>query len=109
MEKLPWLEEVAPRQARISTYDAKKRGISDGDEIVIFNDRGKLVVPAEVTERIIPGVIDLPQGAWFDIDDDGVDRGGCANILTPDTHSPGGAWPANTVLVEARKASATEA
>jgi len=104
MEKTPWLEEAMPRRARISTCDAEKRGISDGDEMLIFNDRGKTLVRAEVTERIMPGVIDLPQGAWFDMDDDGTDRGGCANILTPDEHSPGGAWAANTVLVEARKA-----
>jgi len=104
LEKIPWLEEAAPMRARISTYDAEKRGISDGDEMLIFNDRGRIVVRAEVTERIMPGVVDVPQGAWFDIDADGLDRGGCANVLTPSRHSPGGAWSANTVLVEARKA-----
>ncbi len=103
-EKIPWLEEVGPRRARISTYDAEKRGIANGDEVLIFNNRGRVLVPAEVTERIMPGVVDLPQGAWFDIDEAGIDRGGCANILTPSEHSPGGAWVANTVLVEVRKA-----
>lgn len=104
MEKLPWLEEVKPRQAWLSTYDAEKRGIADGDEVLIFNDRGKVLVRARVTERILPGVVDLPQGAWFDIDENGIDRGGCANVLTPSEHSPGGAWGANTVLVEVKKA-----
>jgi anaerobic dimethyl sulfoxide reductase subunit A len=104
LEKTPWLEEAVPRRARISSYDAEKRGISSGDDMLIFNDRGRIVVRAEVTEGIMPGVIDVPEGAWFDIDADGIDRGGCANILTPSEHSPGGAWAANTVLVEARKA-----
>ncbi len=75
MEKLPWLQEVKPRRAWISTYDAEKRGIVDGDEVLIFNDRGKVLVRAKVTERILPGVVDLPQGAWFDIDENGIDRG----------------------------------
>lgn len=104
LEKIPWLEEVAPRRAWISTHDAEQRGISDGDDVLIFNDRGRVLVQAKVTERIMPGVVDLPQGAWFDIDEAGIDRGGCANILTPSEHSPGGAWSANTILVEVRKA-----
>jgi anaerobic dimethyl sulfoxide reductase subunit A len=59
---------------------------------------------AKVTERIMPGVVNLYQGGWFDIGDDGIDRGACANTLVPDEHSPGGAWSANTVLVEVKKA-----
>ena len=104
LEKIPWLEEAVSRRDRISSYDAEKLGISSGDDILIFNDRGRIVVRAEVTEGIIPGVIDVPEGAWFDMDADGIDRGGCANILTPSEHLPGGAWAANTALVEARKA-----
>ncbi|MFC2032790.1 molybdopterin-dependent oxidoreductase [Chloroflexota bacterium] len=104
LEKVPWLEEVGQRRAMISNYDAEKRGISDGDEVLIFNDRGRVLVQARVTDRIVPGVVDLPEGAWFDIDENGVDRGGCANVLTPSEHSPGGAWSANTVRVEVRKA-----
>jgi anaerobic dimethyl sulfoxide reductase subunit A len=103
LEKLPWLEEVKPRRLWLSTYDAAQRGIVDGDEVLVFNDRGKVLVRASVTERILPGVVDLPQGAWFDIDENGIDRGGCANVLTPSEHSPGGAWGANTVLVEVKK------
>jgi anaerobic dimethyl sulfoxide reductase subunit A len=104
LEKIPWLEEVKPRRVWINAHDAKKRGIVDGDEVSIFNNRGKVLVQAKVTERIMPGVVDLPEGAWFDIDENGIDRGGCANVLTSSEHSPGGAWGANTVLVEVEKA-----
>lgn len=104
LEKLPWLEEAAPRWAWLNTRDAERRGIADGDEVLIFNDRGKVLVPVKVTERIMPGVVDLPEGGWFDIGEDGLDRGGCANVLTPSEHSPGGAWATNTVLVEVIKA-----
>ena len=104
MEKIPWLDEVEPRHIWISTRDAEARGISDGNEVLVFNDRGKVLMQAKVTERIMPGVVNIGQGGWFAIDKQGIDRGGCANILTPTEHSPGGAWSANTVLVEVRKA-----
>ena len=104
MEKVPWLDEIEPRRVWINTQDAKTRSISDNDEVLVFNDRGKVLIRAKVTERIMPGVVNIGQGGWFDIDERGIDRGGCANTLTPSEHSPGGAWAANTVLVEVTRA-----
>lgn len=103
MEAMPWLDEVEPRRVWISTRDAEARGISDNDQVLIFNDRGQVLMQARVTERIMPGVVNIGQGGWFDIDEQGIDRGGCANTLTPSEHSPGGAYSTNTVLVEVRK------
>ena len=40
------------------------------------------------------------QGAWYDPDEDGVDCGGCANVLTADAHSPGGAHHMNCARVQ---------
>jgi len=104
MEKVPWLDEIEPRRVWINTQDAKTRSISDNDKVLVFNDRGKVLIRARVTERIMPGVVNIGQGGWFDIDERGIDRGGCANTLTPSEHSPGGAWAANTVLVEVTRA-----
>lgn len=89
---------------RISSADAEARGIKSGDKVRVFNGRGETVIPAHVTERIMPGVVDIPQGAWYDPDDKGVDRGGCCNVLTKDEHSPGGAYCSNTTLVQVEKA-----
>jgi anaerobic dimethyl sulfoxide reductase subunit A len=100
---IPWLEELEPRRIWINTHDAEKRGISDGDEVLAFNDRGKLQIKAYVTERIMPGVVNIGHGAWFEFDKQGLDHGGCENTLTPSIHSPGGAWPANTILIEVKK------
>ncbi|MCX6011915.1 MAG: molybdopterin-dependent oxidoreductase [Chloroflexi bacterium] len=101
---IPWLKELYLHAAMINTSDAKTRGIKDGDMIKIFNDRGMTIIPANVTDRIMPGVVDLSEGAWYDPDKNGIDRGGSANVLIKDGHSPGGAFPANTALVQIEKA-----
>ncbi len=103
-ETIPWLRELQEQAIWLSTADAAKRGIRNGDLVRIFNDRGQMIIKAQVTERIMPGVIDVPQGAWFAPDKDGTDRGGCANVLTNDRVSPGGAVPFNTGLVQVEKA-----
>ena len=103
-ETLPWLRELQPQALLISTADARARNISDGNLVRVFNDRGEVIIRSQVTERIMPGVVDLPEGAWFFPDEKGVDRGGCANVLTNDRHSPCGAQATNTALVEVEKA-----
>jgi len=103
-ENIPWLRELYPQAISINLSDAEARGIKDGDMVKVFNDRGVMVIPARVTGRIMPGVVDIPQGAWYDPDENGVDREGCANVLTKDVISPGGAFASNTALAEVEKA-----
>ena len=100
---IEWLREVESHVAWINPIDAEPRNIKDGDEILVFNNRGKLTITAWLTERIIPGVISIFEGAWYDPDDNGIDRGGCVNTLTKDAYSPGGASALKTCLVEIKK------
>jgi anaerobic dimethyl sulfoxide reductase subunit A len=102
-DRVPWLRELMPQTLSINPVDATARGISNGDKVRIFNDRGEVIVMATVTERIMPGVVDLPQGAWYEPDEHGIDRGGCANVLTKDAYSPVGAFCYNTCLVQVQK------
>ncbi len=102
-DNLPWLRELQTQAVLINTVDAEPRGIKDGDIVRVFNDRGEMAIPAEVTERIIPGTVAVPQGAWFTPDENGIDRGGCANTLTKNVGSPGGAFACNTALVQVER------
>ncbi|MFC1965879.1 molybdopterin-dependent oxidoreductase [Chloroflexota bacterium] len=97
---VPWMREIEPHSVWINTIDAEARGINDGDLVDVYNERGRIRIPAKVMERIMPGVVNVSQGAWYDPDEDGVDRGGCANVLTRDEQSLGGAVPMNTALVQ---------
>jgi len=62
---LPWLNEVLPPLVpflEINPIDAQTRGISDGDTVTVFNDRGSIQLLARVTNGIRPGVVNSYQG-----------------------------------------------
>lgn len=71
----------------INPEDAASRGISDGDVVEIFNDRGQSLAGAVVTSNIASGALFLWTGAWYDPDFDHPthrDRHGNPNVLTHD-------------------------
>ena len=100
---LPWLRDLQTQAVIINTLDAESRGIQQGDMVRVFNDRGEVMIPARVTERIMPGVVALEEGAWYDPDENGIDHGGCPNVLTKNVTSPAGAFAHNTALVQVKK------
>lgn len=100
-----WLEEAFPQRVFINRVDAKERGIKDGDMVKVYNDRGAMIIPCRITLRIIPGAIDIPQGAWWSPDENGIDRRGAANVLTSERLTPlafGNAQ--HTIMVQVQKA-----
>ncbi len=66
---------------------AEEKGISNGDIVRVFNDRGACFCGAVLDEGIRPDVICISTGAWFDpIDDEAVTacKHGNPNMLTLD-------------------------
>ncbi|MBU2951355.1 molybdopterin-dependent oxidoreductase [Tamlana agarivorans] len=48
----------------IHPEDSNARNIQNGDELMVFNQRGKVLLKAKVTKRTRPGVICMPHGFW---------------------------------------------
>lgn len=84
------IRERARHQVWINPLDAACRGIKDGDRVEVSNSYGRLVIEAKVTERIMPRVIAIGEGAWHDADMNGdrIDKGGCINTLTSSRATP---------------------
>ena len=104
-----WLQEAFPQQLCINPVDARPRGISDGDLVHVWNERGELVIHAHLTNRILPGVVDIPQGAWWNPNADGVDQGGNINVLTSHRWTPlAFGSTQHTIMVEVEKSKPEE-
>ncbi|MDO9707605.1 molybdopterin guanine dinucleotide-containing S/N-oxide reductase [Paracraurococcus lichenis] len=73
---------------RMHPADAATRGIADGDIVRLFNARGACLAAAELTDAVMPGVVNLPTGAWYDPEDPAEDKPLCVhgnpNVLTRD-------------------------
>lgn len=79
-------EKVAGREALlINPLDAVARGIAAGDIVRVFNDRGAFLAGAILTDALMPGVIQVATGAWYDPDPStGMDRHGNPNAVSDD-------------------------
>ncbi|MBB5216139.1 molybdopterin guanine dinucleotide-containing S/N-oxide reductase [Parapusillimonas granuli] len=68
--------------------DAAARGISDGGLVRLYNERGGCQAAVRLSEDVMPGVAQLPTGAWYDPIDPSAARPECRhgnpNVLTGD-------------------------
>ena len=95
--KESWLNEVKDHRVlidghrywvmRVNAKDAAARGIKDGDLIRAFNDRGSVILAAQVTERVPSGTVHSYESCadYLPLGDPGYspDTSGCVNILAP--------------------------
>jgi anaerobic dimethyl sulfoxide reductase subunit A len=104
LDNVDWLQEAFPQRVFLNPHDAGQRGIEDGDEVKVFNARGTVCIPCRLTKRIMPGVVAVPQGAWWTPDRQGNDRRGSVNVLTSERWTPlafGNAQ--HTIMVQVEK------
>lgn len=70
--------------------DAEERGIVSGDVVTVFNDRGRCLAGVQVSEKIMPGVVRMSTGSWYDpVYETGLDKHGNPNVLTLDIGTSG--------------------
>ncbi len=68
--------------------DAAERGLAAGDVALVRNDRGACVVGIRISDEVMPGVVQIATGAWFDPYDHPelglIDLHGNPNVVTSD-------------------------
>jgi biotin/methionine sulfoxide reductase len=82
-------KKIAGRKpVRLNPVDAARRSIADGDIVRLFNDRGACLAAAAVTDDVMPGVVQLSTGAWYDPQAGAAEHPLCVhgnpNVLTRD-------------------------
>jgi anaerobic selenocysteine-containing dehydrogenase len=103
-----WILEIAGEpELEINPADAKARGISPNDIVVVYNDLGRMKVRAKLTDGIKSGTVSTTQGWWPKHY-----LGGHCNQLTHGMQNPADVsigkfanWNAFDVAVEVRKES----
>ena len=71
--------------ATLHPEDAAARGVAEGDILRVFNDRGSCICGAVISDAIMPGVVLIPTGAWYDPGEGDVScKHGNPNVLTSD-------------------------
>ena len=100
----PVMERLEPQRLWIHPRDAEARGLNNDDMAEVRNDRGVLHIRVTVTDRIMPGTVAIPQGAWYTPGADGIDQRGNINVLTAYRPSPlANGNPQHTNRVEVRR------
>lgn len=103
-DNVPQLREAFPQEFYMNPDDAKERGIKEGDTVLIKSNHGKVIRPVTLTERMMPGVVTLGEGAWVERDDEtGIDKAGATNSLNGARLSGQGEEPWNTCIIEVEK------
>ncbi|MGI9394366.1 MAG: molybdopterin guanine dinucleotide-containing S/N-oxide reductase, partial [Boseongicola sp.] len=64
-------------------FDARQRGLKDGQTVRLFNDRGACLAAVRISEKIMCGVIQIATGAWY-APDEATCTNGNPNVLTLD-------------------------
>lgn len=84
LREIPWLNQFMPDPVvRLHPKDAKKRGIKNGDDVKVFNHLGEIFMKAEVTNIVLPGVVDIFHG-WHQAN---------INLLVPRDFDPVTGYP----------------
>jgi anaerobic dimethyl sulfoxide reductase subunit A len=103
-DNVQWLREAFPNPLFMSPADAEQRGIKEGDIALVTSRHGKTLRPVHLTERIMPGVVNLPHGTWAQVDEaTGIDMAGCDNIIGGAIPTGQGTGGYNTANVQVEK------
>ena len=97
MDDISWFREIQTCKVKgpdgyqyepvwLNPKEADKLGVTTGDVVKIFNNRGYVLGGVYKTERVMPGIVYQDHGARMDpIVPGSADRGGANNLIAPTT------------------------
>jgi anaerobic selenocysteine-containing dehydrogenase len=94
--------DAGPRFVELHPDDARTRGLVDGQQVRIFNDRGAFAARLRISDAVRPGVAMTPFGYWQRTSPDGK----AVNSTTSSAVTDLGAGPTfhdNAVEIEAAR------
>lgn len=56
---------LRPPKLLMHPRDAAERGLQSGADVRLWNDRGEVILPLQVTDAVRPGVVASEKGAWL--------------------------------------------
>ncbi len=99
-----------PPKVCMHPFEAGKRGLSDGDHVLVSSPRGACLAQVAWSEKCRHGIAVMETGPWYQGNENGVDRGGNPNAVTLDiaTSSLSQATAAQTCLVTVERSTLAE-
>jgi len=52
-------------RVEINESDAKRKGLLDGQRVVLINDQAEVSLHLSVSDKVKPGLLYVPKGAWL--------------------------------------------
>jgi anaerobic dimethyl sulfoxide reductase subunit A len=82
---LSWIKPFKAHMLQMNIMDGHELGINQGDPVRVSSPEGEMDIEVNLTDDIIRGTVSLLQGSWTVMDDNGVEKGCAANMLTSTT------------------------
>ncbi len=80
-DNLPGFKKLIDDKLWMNPLDAEHRGITDGIQVSVYSEFGKIRNEVRVTDKIAAGTVSLNQGAWITVGN-GNSLAGSVNIVT---------------------------
>ena len=81
-DNISWFKERLDHYLSMHPGDAEKRGIGDGDAVLVRSTQGAMRIRVRLTDGIMEGVVSACEGVWPVFDEDGTETAGSVNVLT---------------------------
>ena len=104
LDNVQLLREAFSNPCYINPIDAAREGVTEGDTVLISSRHGRTLRKVNLSNRLIPGTIELLWGPWMNINErTGIDDAGSCNYISAPIATGVGVSGHNSQVVNFRK------